>query len=312
MTGALTAQTVADQRTNLPALTGLRMSRPRPCTCRTRLSPENLNPTVATFMSAGYNGVTLFFVLSGFVLGLNYFDRLATPNVRGTWGYQSPVSPASIRCTSRSSSSSSCSLAMREIDVRARPAFGGPPSLVTIVGDPARIQRASLVAICRAVLVRVLPGTRDLHRAPAPNTLLVVAALILCVLAVFAAAALFIKTDRDVLLWTNPGSAHRWLYTMPLTRLGDFTAGLLLSCLFRTFGNHRRVTATAPLFAVIGTLSMVGLMCSKQNLFSAWSWDAAYLVPAPRSSGASPLPVPEAGWRLERWWRPARLRTPST
>ena len=56
-----------------------------------------------------------------------------------------------------------------EIDVRARPAFGGPPSLVTIVGDPARIQRASLVAICRAVLVRVLPGTRDLHRAPAPE-----------------------------------------------------------------------------------------------------------------------------------------------
>jgi peptidoglycan/LPS O-acetylase OafA/YrhL len=242
--------------------------------------PKNLNPTVATFMSAGYNGVTLFFVLSGFVLGLNYFDRLATPSVRGIWNYAVarfariyPLYLAILLYVVVQLGNAGISLSGLGLHLAGLQAWS--PSLPVQQGFNAPAWSLSVelfLYACFPVLVICLVPLRR-------KTLLVGAALVLCVLAVFTAAALFVQTDRDVLAWTNPASAHRWLYTMPLTRLGDFTAGILLSCLFRTFGSHRRVTTTAPWFAVIGTLAMVGLMCSKQNLFSAWSWDAAYLVP---------------------------------
>ena len=50
--------------------------------------------------------------------------------------------------------------------------------------------------------------------------------------AMFALAAVFVVTGHGNLSFADPGSAHRWLYRTPLTRLGDFALGILAARLF--------------------------------------------------------------------------------
>jgi peptidoglycan/LPS O-acetylase OafA/YrhL len=42
--------------------------------------PAFLPSWLTTFFTSGYNAVTIFFVLSGFVIGLNYFDSISKPS----------------------------------------------------------------------------------------------------------------------------------------------------------------------------------------------------------------------------------------
>jgi hypothetical protein len=51
-------------------------------------------------------------------------------------------------------------------------------------------------------------------------------------LAMTALAAWFVLSGRGSLPWSSVESAHRWLYVTPLTRLGDFTLGILAACLY--------------------------------------------------------------------------------
>lgn len=269
-----------DQRTNLPALTGLRMLAAAAVYMSHLPKPNDLNPTVATFMTAGYNGVTLFFVLSGFVLGLNYYERLSTPSLRGTWNYAVarfariyPLYLAVLLYVVVQFGVAGRSMSGLGLHLGGLQAWSSSLDVAFGFNSPAwSVSVEVFLYACFPILVILL--------APLRRTGMLLAALALCVAGVFVLAGLFVYTGRDALPWTDPASAHRWLYILPLTRLGDFTAGLLLSRLFRTFGDHRRAAATGSLFAVAGTVTMIALMLSSAHLLSAWSWDASYLVPA--------------------------------
>lgn len=50
--------------------------------------PGALPSAIGTFMAAGYNGVTLFFCLSGFVLSWTYVNRrLTIPDTHSLWNF---------------------------------------------------------------------------------------------------------------------------------------------------------------------------------------------------------------------------------
>jgi peptidoglycan/LPS O-acetylase OafA/YrhL len=49
--------------------------------------PQFLPEPVKTFIGSGYNGVTLFFILSGFVLAWSYADRILPLEPRGLWSF---------------------------------------------------------------------------------------------------------------------------------------------------------------------------------------------------------------------------------
>ena len=64
---------------------------------------------------------------------------------------------------------------------------------------------------------------------------------------------------------------------MPLTRLGDFIVGICLAFLVRC---ARVPSWVGSLAQMTGAGLIIGLMLTRRLLFTAWSWDIAYLVPA--------------------------------
>ena len=76
------------------------------------------------------------------------------------------------------------------------------------------------------------------------------------------------------------GSAHRWLYRMPLTRLGDFSLGMLGALLYTQTRTRRTVERAGAPLAIGAMAAVLALMAWPALLFTGWSWDIAYAIPA--------------------------------
>ncbi len=74
-------------RTQIPALTGLRIFAAVAVYFSHVGVPPGSPKVIERIAASGYCGVTLFFVLSGFVLTISYFDGLATPSPGKLWRY---------------------------------------------------------------------------------------------------------------------------------------------------------------------------------------------------------------------------------
>nr|NLI49998.1 acyltransferase [Propionibacterium sp.] len=80
----------------------------------------------------------------------------------------------------------------------------------------------------------------------------------------------------NLLPWADPASAHRWLYRTPLTRIPDFTVGIVIALIVKNSGSQRWASAVQWLSAA----ALVALMSSDRMLFSIISWDIGYLIPS--------------------------------
>jgi peptidoglycan/LPS O-acetylase OafA/YrhL len=268
----------------MPALTGLRVLAALVVYASHVPPPHDAPKVLASFLDAGYMGVTLFFTLSGFVLAINYFESLRHFAGRNLWQYAvarfARVYPLYIL------------IVLYIID--RQHAFGEPINgwwkhvLAIQAWDPNVYQAFSFDApswsvsvefflyACFPLLVLALARLRT------PRATLLLAAAVS--LAMTALTTWFVVTGRGNLSWTDPESAHRWLYVTPLTRLGDFTLGILAARLYaQTQGRPSLATALAraggPL-AIAASLVIVTLMAWPANLNSAWSWDLCYALPA--------------------------------
>jgi peptidoglycan/LPS O-acetylase OafA/YrhL len=286
----------------LPALTGMRILAAL-AVYMSHLGPPHNAPTVLrTFVESGYVGVTMFFVLSGFVLALNYFENLRRPNIRRIWDYAvarfARIYPLYI-------------LILFYIILR-RHAFGEGITnwwehvLALQAWDPSVAQAYNFNAPAWSVSVEfflyacfpfLVVGIARLHT---PRALLLMSGAV--ALAMAGLAAWFVATGRGGLPWTDPESAHRWLYLTPLTRVGDFTLGILAARLYLQTRRRASAARVSGLLAILAGLVTVGLMVWPADLFSTWSWDVAYAIPAvlvifglamaPRSFPARALSLP--------------------
>lgn len=232
---------------------------------------------LTTFMSAGYNGVTLFFTLSGFVLAWNYVDRLT------------PMSVGGLRSFFVARFARIYPLYLFALTFALVPFIIGKDVHVDIWWHVFALQPWSanesvafgyngpgwsigieffLYACFPAVLLPLARASR--------NTLIVV--LIGTVAAVFLVTVAFIIFGGAALPPWNPASAHRWLYRTPLTRLGDFTVGIVAALLIKR--GSRPLAWVAYAAQAVGAGSFIFLMTRWQVLNSVWSWDIAYLIPA--------------------------------
>ena len=286
----------------LPALTGLRIFAALAVYLSHLPPPHSASKTLTGFLEAGYMGVTLFFVLSGFVLALNHFEDMSRPSVRATWQFGvarfARIYPIYV-------------LVLFYILVRQHvfgAAIGGwwEHALALQAWNPNVFQAFSFNGPAWSVSVEVFlyacfPLLVPLiARLRTPRALLVAGAAVSLVMA--GLALWFVLSHRAGLPWSDPESAHRWLYVTPLTRVGDFVLGILAARLYLSARKRPRVVRAGGPVAIASIAVILLLMAWPANLFSAWSWDLAYALPslllifglsvAPRSGPARMLSVP--------------------
>lgn len=247
---------------NIPALTGLRWI--AAFLVLLRHNPPQRDSILYPAFSNGHSGVTLFFVLSGFVLTINYFDKFPRLNFEG----------------------------IKDFYV-ARIARIYPLYLVVLIGYGVVFRFDELTVVAQHVfLVQAWSSNSDVSYAMnGPGWSLGVEAffylvfplaiyfsrpmllqkgraealLVLCLTGIFMAALAFELTDLGGLPENDPNSMWRWLYRNPVARLGDFFAGIALAAIYIKQGGCRavrmiRVSGYISWFSLILALSCRGLI----------------------------------------------------
>lgn len=259
--------------------------------------PEFLPNAVSTFMTSGYNGVTTFFILSGFVLAWNYGDRILPLNRSTLWSFSVarfariyPLYVLVLLAVVAPKVVGGEFDPLMILHATALQAWSGNSQHAFAYNGPGWSVSVELfLYACFPIVMLILAKIRNRRRV-----LLVIATVI--IIAAFVFAWWFVASGRADLPTTDPNSAHRWLYRMPLLRLGDFTLGVIIAMVLRISRPSVRIAVAAQ---VLGCVSSILLMCNQQLVLTAWTFDAAYMLPtalliwglasAPRTGIARPL-----------------------
>lgn len=263
----------------LPALTGIRILAALAVYASHVGPPAGAPAFVKNFFFSGYSGVTLFFVLSGFVLAINY-GSLSRPNAGGLYSYFvarfARVYPLYVLILFY--------FVVRQhalgesIDGWWRNALAiqaWDPNLDHAYSFDAPSWSISVEFFLYACFPLLIPLAVRLQR---PRSVLIAAAAIVAGMA--ALAGWFVFAGMGDLPYTDPDSAHRWLYRTPLTRLGDFTLGILVAILYLQTKGRQWTRRIGPPLVLVATAMTILLMCWEDLALTPWSWDLAYAVPA--------------------------------
>lgn len=259
-------------RADLPALTGLRIVAAVMVYLSHLRQPTDIPHRLGTFMSSGYTGVTLFFVLSGFLLTLHHRDMPLSSAPRFWWARLARIYPlyaAVLAYVVVLMLRDGVALHDLSAHVLLLQAWYGNVLVAYGYIGPAWSLSVE-VAFYLAFPVLVL-AARRLRLGTATATVLGVAAALL-------AAAWWFRA-RGELTRLDPASAHRWLYQSPVARIGDFVIGMALAVIYRSVVGRRHAAVVGRCLAVTGALVTAVLMSMGRLLYTAWSWDAMYILP---------------------------------
>ncbi|HKO94378.1 MAG TPA: acyltransferase [Polyangiaceae bacterium] len=265
----------------IDALTGLRIL-PALVVLLSHLdAPPKSGPLLKSFLQAGYAGVTVFFVLSGFVLAHNYFERFARQfSLRLLWSYLAArlarVYPLYLLMlvwvTLPSIALGKTRDGLWFDHAFALQAWTGKlKNCYTFNAVGWSISVEFFLYACFPLLVPLLAPLVKTRKSA-----LLGLGLVACGMA--ALTSYFVWKGYGDLKWEDPQSAHRWLYRNPACRLGDFLLGILTARLVALQnGGPRRIHS---LLLGVATFSIVALMCWPRHNYTAPSWDVSYAVPA--------------------------------
>jgi peptidoglycan/LPS O-acetylase OafA/YrhL len=267
-------------RPHLHALTGLRLIAALAVYFSHVAAPAGAPTWLLTLQQSGYVGVTFFFILSGFVLALNYFDRLRTREQ--IWRYAvarfARIYPLYLAVLAWPTVHLwvAGELSKREFLQHALGLQAWNPDLQVAFGFVGPAWSISVELFLYATLPLLVPVVRLLDR----TILAVVGSLVVVVLALAALAWLFDGSGQGTLPWADPASAHRWLYRTPLLRLGDFLLGILAARLFLRLRERAAARGLGSWLMTLGVTSSILLAAQPSLVLTTWSWDAAYALPA--------------------------------
>lgn len=261
----------------IESLTGLRILAATAVFLSHLERPDFIPARLSVFMHSGYSGVTVFFILSGFVLAWNYADRLTPMTRRAVWSFAiarfARIYPLYLVVLLYVSLSVFVTQPLaRTWWLHLFAVQTWHPDLSVAYGLNAPGWSIGVEFFLYALfpfLVLLITPLRD-----KPRMLLLVA--LLAVLVVGALAWWCSATGRGDLSPLDPSSAHRWLYRTPLTRVGDFVVGMVTACLILRAKARPRVGNAVQIVAIMAILA---IMSSSRVDWSVWSWDFAYMAP---------------------------------
>lgn len=259
----------------VPAMTGLRFFAAIMVVLHHTGLPLNWPTPIRAAGMNGYAGVTLFFILSGFVLSLNYYEKTTKPSARAMWNFAiarvariMPVYWVVLGYAMYRYRSNGIpiidgwkhALALQAWSDDVVRAFG-------LNGPGWSISVEMFLYLCFPVIVVV---SARMSSARSIFTVMVMTTMVLALV-----TAWFAATGRGALTSLDPNSAHRWLYRSPPLRLFDFTLGVLAARLVVFAPSVRRWSAVLTWFGIV---SAVFLTTRMEMFFDVWSWDAGYVL----------------------------------
>lgn len=278
-------QAAAAPRERLDALTGIRFFAALAVFLHHTPRPEWLPGPVSRFMGSGMNGVTIFFILSGFVIAFNYFDDAARPTVKATWNYfvgrVARVYPLYIVTLTVVWLTYGEGQWLTRFAWQALALHAWHPDLRMAYGNNAPGWSISVEFFLYACFPIIVLALRPIAR----NWKAIVAVALGLIALSFTLATLF-QLLRPGLGPNDPESAHRWIYRNPGTRLIDFALGMLAALLLREllirWGRRpaRRDTWLAPMLTWLPIAVTVGLMTWTLRTRYYASFDAMWIVPS--------------------------------
>jgi peptidoglycan/LPS O-acetylase OafA/YrhL len=227
---------------------------------------------------SGYAGVTVFFVLSGFVLAYNYGPRFAA-NGRGVLAAYAlarfaRVYPLYFIVTILVWLSSDQTVSIWPYLLMLQ---AWSPDLRIAYGLNGPSWSIGVEVFLYAVFPAVVLIQRKAGVSRSRGRILIAGSVIVIIMICMASG--FILAGASVLDPSDPSSAHRWLYRTPLFRLFDFTLGVLVASFITDFAPGAIVKRAWELASYLAILAVVALMSSATHYYSAYSWDVSFAVP---------------------------------
>ena len=263
------------QRDHIKPLTGLRWIAALFVYMSHTVGDNNLPASLLKFTENGYNGVTIFFVLSAFILTVNYHGRL---NLRNTHRY---LTARAARILPIYYTVLVFVLLQTKLMSGEIPSWSWKHVLLIQVWDADVGVSMGLNGPAWSIGVEVffylvfpflLILFSRLLRKLGPSFVLTVIGIILISLFYFK----FRNGPIDV---GDSNSTHRWLYRSPLTRIGDFVYGIGLAGIYLSAPKSRSIQKFAS-YLTYASFGLILLMMYTTIPRTAISWDLQYAFPA--------------------------------
>jgi len=267
-----------DRSGAIPALTGVRFFAALMVFSSHYAIPGSTG-ALLTFQQSGYAGVTLFFILSGFIIAYNYlsqFENSPTGSILPFYFARfSRIYPLYAFCLIYAWISTPSSIPVLPHFLVSQAWYS---DVLFAMGFNATGWSVSVEAFLYLAFPFIIPLMNSLGITTSRKRLVITMAAI--VASIFFSAVYFWLSGKGALPLKDPDSAHRWLYRMPATRLMDFSLGICAAIYYMRFWKEtNRSSNNWSIMIYASIILSVMLMCYSKNLISSFSWDAAYAIP---------------------------------
>ncbi|WP_222833274.1 acyltransferase family protein [Pseudomonas sp. SC3(2021)] len=263
---------------NIPALTGLRFFAAL-MVFFSHFPIQTENQKLFLLQTSGFNGVTFFFVLSGFIIAYNYLDRFELNPLQSTPRFLlsrfARIYPLYIALIIFSWMNSGGYTPILPY-ILATQAWSGDLFVATGLNSPS--WSISVEIFLYIIFPILIPVFRTLGILTSQNKLIALALIIIS--SQIAIAIYFSMPERASLLATDPASSHRWLYRGPAYRSLDFALGILAAIYYKRFFKHKTSSTGIWSFVTYSCIVYIFTLATSSTIAgSSFKWDAAYALP---------------------------------